>query len=163
ILLVASMSLGAVLLSSSVQRGRTGGATYESILFGQVLSVPVGDAAIAVGVSLAAVVVLWLGGRARPLRARAPAAAAGLGVALRGVPVGAAGLGLMVLVAVGIVTAMRLVGVVLASAILVLPGATALRLSDRLGRVLALACLTGVVGLVVGVGAAIRLDWPAGA
>jgi ABC-type Mn2+/Zn2+ transport system permease subunit len=152
------MSLGAVLLSSSVQRGTTGGATYESILFGQILSVPVMDAAIAIGAAGVSVAVLWLIRRPLLLWSFDPTAAAAAGV-----PARALRLGLMVLLAVAIVTAMRLVGVVLASALLVLPGATALRLSERLSRVVALACVSGLVGLIGGVSAAIRLDWPAGA
>jgi len=65
---------------------------------------------------------------------------------------------LMVLLAVAVVTSMRLAGVVPATALLVLPGAIALRLSSRMGRVLVLACAAGVAGLLVGLWASLQFD-----
>ncbi|MCA9288978.1 MAG: metal ABC transporter permease, partial [Phycisphaerales bacterium] len=49
-----------------------------------------------------------------------------------------------------IVTIMRLAGVLLATALLVLPGATGLRLSDRLSGVMAWSLAAGVVGVMGG-------------
>lgn len=159
ILLVASMSLGAVLLAAANRAGRAGGgASYEAVLFGQVLSVPAADAWLAAGASGASIMALWL--FRRPLLMWAFDET---GAAAAGVPTRAARLGLMVLLAVAIVTAMRLVGVILASALLVLPGATALRMARHLGTVLAAAVVAGLTGLVGGVAGALAFDWPAGA
>ena len=56
-----------------------------------------------------------------------------------------------VLNALAIVTVMKLAGVVLATALLVLPGATGLRLSDRLSGVLAWSLGAGVLGVLAGI------------
>jgi ABC-type Mn2+/Zn2+ transport system permease subunit len=57
---------------------------------------------------------------------------------------------MLALLSVTIVLTVRLAGIVLVSALLVIPGATASLLSRRLGRVLALALLIGLVGVVGG-------------
>jgi ABC-type Mn2+/Zn2+ transport system permease subunit len=57
---------------------------------------------------------------------------------------------------------MKLAGVILATALLVLPGAIALRLSDRLWAVVALSVGAGVAGLIGGFIASIELNWQAG-
>jgi len=64
---------------------------------------------------------------------------------------------LLILLAITIVVSIRLAGVVLVTALLVLPGATALQLSRRLGRVLLLSWATGLVGTVGGLLIAIEL------
>lgn len=159
VFLVASMSLGAVLLSISVRTQRLGGAAgYESILFGQIMAIGPVDAAAAAIASALTLGVLWWIRRPLLLWAFDQTAAEALGVRARGLR-----LALMVLLAVAIVTAMKLVGVVLATALLMLPGATALKLSDRLGRVCVLACLTGLAGLAIGVVLSLELDLPTGA
>lgn len=58
---------------------------------------------------------------------------------------------LLVLVAVVTVVGMRVAGSVLVPALLVLPGATALRLSNRLGTAITLSLTVGLVGSVGGV------------
>jgi zinc transport system permease protein len=69
---------------------------------------------------------------------------------------------LMVLLAVSVVVAMKLAGVVLATALLVLPGAAALRLSRSLGRVLAISVGLGILGLIAGIILSTMWDWPPG-
>jgi zinc transport system permease protein len=69
---------------------------------------------------------------------------------------------LLVLLALAIVVTMRLAGVVLATALLVLPGATALRCSARLWPVVGLAVAAGLAGAVGGIVASFELDWPPG-
>ena len=66
---------------------------------------------------------------------------------------------LMVLVALTIVVGVRLAGDALVAALLVLPGATAMRLSDRLPTVMAASVLVGLCGALAGL--AVRARWPA--
>ena len=65
---------------------------------------------------------------------------------------------LMVLLAVAVVTSMKLAGVVPATALLVLPGAIALRLGSSLKQVIALAMGSSVVGLVVALVLAVAIN-----
>lgn len=70
---------------------------------------------------------------------------------------------LLVLVSLGIVAAIKIVGIVLVSALLVLPAATALQWSRRYLRVLALAVLFGVVYTVTGLVISYLINIPSGA
>ena len=65
---------------------------------------------------------------------------------------------LLILNALAIVTVMRLAGVVLATALLVLPGATALRLSDRLWGVLAWSLAVAITGVLAGLSLSFEAD-----
>jgi len=160
VFLVASMAMGGMLLSLSIRNGTLSGSTgYESILFGQVLAVSWNEAWAAVASSIAVLILLWLLRRPMLFWAFDEVSAGAFGVPARVMK-----LSLMVLLCVAIVTAMKIVGVVLATALLVLPGASALRLSDRLRPVLALSIAAGVLGLAIGVLLAIELgDLPPGA
>jgi ABC-type Mn2+/Zn2+ transport system permease subunit len=80
-----------------------------------------------------------------------------------GVPDRAMNLLLLLLISVATVTAMKLAGVVLATALLVLPGATALLLSWRSSRVLALSVLLSVFGVLAGLVLSFELEWLPGA
>lgn len=159
VFLVAAMALGAVLLAYHMRSGRlSGGATWEAVLFGQILAVGKGEAALAGAVALLVLGAAWW--FRRPLLFWAfdePGAAA------FGVPGLRMRLLLMILLALATVTAMKLVGVVLATALLVLPGAAALRLSTRTRPVVVLACAVGLFGLVAGVLTSLQLDLPTGA
>jgi manganese/iron transport system permease protein len=57
---------------------------------------------------------------------------------------------LLILVAITVVLAMQTIGLILVTALLVIPASAALQLCDRLERAIALATLFGVVGGVVG-------------
>jgi ABC-type Mn2+/Zn2+ transport system permease subunit len=65
---------------------------------------------------------------------------------------------LMLLVAVTIVVGVRVAGNVLVAALLVLPGATAMQLSDRLRNVIASSVLVALCAALAGV--AVRARWP---
>lgn len=160
VFLVASMALGGMLISLSIRSGKLSGSTgYESILFGQILGVSWNEAWAAVASSAAVLVTFWFLRRPMFFWAFDEVSASAFGV-----PALVIKLTLMVLLCFAIVTAMKIVGVVLATALLVLPGATALRLSDRLRPVLVISVITGVLGLMVGVVLAIELgDLPPGA
>jgi manganese/iron transport system permease protein len=66
--------------------------------------------------------------------------------------------GLLVLVGLAIVAAMRSLGVILASALLVLPGAAARPLSNRIGWVSLFSAVISVAGTVAGVWLSILIE-----
>ncbi|MBL8991026.1 MAG: metal ABC transporter permease [Phycisphaerae bacterium] len=156
--LVASMALGGLLVEAARALAQrlghpVGVRSWESILFGSILTADWGDVLIALGLAAMTVGVLWL--VRRPLlfwafdETSAPAF---------GVPAAVMRTVLMVLLALATVTATKLTGVVLASAMLVLPGATALKLSRRISVVLALSVAVGLAGLVVGLAVSLQAD-----
>ncbi len=85
------------------------------------------------------------------------------GAKATGIPTEAFSYLLVVLVAGAIVVAIRLVGIVLASALLVIPAATALQKAKTLKRALLLAVVDGVAVSLGGLFLAYILDAPAGA
>ena len=162
IVLVGSMALGAILVQAAPRIAAAEGLTYaprswESILFGSLLAA--GGAEAATSLILAAIVVAAVALLRRPMlffafdedSARA-----------FGVPTRVLRVSLMVLLALAVVSATRVAGVVLATALLVFPGAVALRVTDRLRTALAVSLGAGLVSLVAGVALAIELDWQAG-
>lgn len=159
LLLVGSMALGAVLLHIRLTRiGPTPMARgWESLLFGSILTVQPADAALA-WIALALIAfVLFMWRRALIFWAFESPAAQAYGVAT-----GAMRIVLLVLAAIAIVVSMKLAGVVLATALLVLPGAAALQLSRRLGAVFVLAVVIGEVGALGGLALSFETDLPAG-
>lgn len=156
--LVASIALGALLLHLHARGGGSAaGATLEASLFGSVLSVAPSDALAAWIIALAIGAMLALARRGLVFWAFDEPAAEAFGVAtLR------ARLTLLALLAVAVVAAMKLAGVLLATALLILPAAAALRLSERLGVVFALSAGIGVLGVMGGLVVSFETDWPPG-
>lgn len=156
--LVASMALGALLLHQAARSGRAGaGASLEGSLFGAILGVGPIDAAAAWGVAFLIAAVLWTIRRPLVFWAFDENAARAFGVnTLR------TRLVLMAMLGIAIVAAMKLAGVILATALLVMPGAMALRLSQRLGVVLVLSIAAALVGVLGGLVLSFELDWPTG-
>jgi ABC-type Mn2+/Zn2+ transport system permease subunit len=70
--------------------------------------------------------------------------------AVSGIPVGFIHYLLILLLAITIVLGMRLMGSLLATALLVLPGATALLCSRRIGFAMTIAVLVGLIGAIAG-------------
>ncbi len=68
----------------------------------------------------------------------------------------------MIALAATIVASMKLVGIILATALLVLPGACALRLSQKLPDVLVIALLIALIALGAGLAAASMIGIPVG-
>jgi len=66
---------------------------------------------------------------------------------------------LLTLLAIVVVLTMKVAGVLLVSAMTVIPGATALLLSRRLGLVVALSCAIGVLGVVGGLMVSLELGF----
>lgn len=126
-------------------------------LFGDILAVGAADLAWIYGVgalALAVLAVLW-----RPLLsitvheelARA-----------EGVPAGAVNLALVLVVALFVAVAMKVVGVLLAGALLVLPAATARRFAETPERMAVLASLAGCLAVLAGLVGSALTDAPAG-
>ena len=158
IVLVAAMAVGVIALQLAHARGVRNLPAWESVLFGSIVSVGWVDAAVAWGLAFVVAGVLWWGRRSVVFWAFDEPAAAAFGV--RG---GLVRDVLFVLLAVTIVVAMKLVGVVLATALLVAPAAAALRLSARLGPVVVLSAAVSFVSLVGGLVLSIEMDLPPGA
>lgn len=161
IVLVTAMAVGFVLIQQALvgmrAEGRTPRFGVESVLFGSMLGVRWGDAAAAAVVVVGELVVLWWYRRRVLFWAFDEVGAASCGVG-----VGATRTLLLVLLALAIVVTMRLAGVVLATALLVLPGATALRCSSRLWPVFWISAAAGLAGVVLGLVVSFELDWQPG-
>ncbi|MFY9115181.1 MAG: metal ABC transporter permease, partial [Dethiobacteria bacterium] len=80
-----------------------------------------------------------------------------------GVPVAPLYLGMLVAMAVTIMVSVKVAGVVLASALLVIPAATGYRLSDNYRGMLLISLATGLIGCVGGLALSYFLNAPSGA
>lgn len=159
IFLVASMALGAMLLALRARNPDAGAPpSWEGLLFGSIITVSRADAALACVVAAASLGVVWCTRRRLLFWAFDEQ-----GAESAGVRTGAVRVLMLALLAVAIVTAMKLAGVILATALLVLPGAIALRLSRRLGVVFALSGAAAVLGVALGLVVSFELDLPPGA
>ena len=151
ILLTGFFAVGVVLVS----RRTSYTSDLTGFLFGRILTVDRAEIAATTGIAVAVLVTLGLLGKELLLRAFDPDAAAALGYR---VPV--LDLVLNLLVALVVVAAVRAVGTVLVIALLVVPGAAARLLSDRLGVMtgvaVAIGALAGWLGLVASYEASVQ-------
>ncbi|MBX3386582.1 MAG: metal ABC transporter permease [Phycisphaeraceae bacterium] len=160
--LVGSMALGAILVQVSqniaASRGvSASGRSWESILFGSILMAGPAETLTGILCAVGVLAALWWFRRPMLFHVFDEESARAFGVPgplMRSL--------LMILLAVAVVTAMKLAGVVLATALLVLPGAIALRLSRRLTVVTAIAVAAGVVGLIGGLAVSAQFDFQPG-
>lgn len=157
IILVGAMAAGAIFIQIAARTGHPGNISWESMLFGSILNVGAADALVAWCVTGVVLLAMWWTRRRMLFWAFDEPVAAACGV--RG---GAMKVLLMTLLALATVTTMKLAGVVLATALLVLPGASALLLSARLWLVVTLSVALGVMGVGAGLVASFELDWPTG-
>lgn len=160
--LVGSMALGAILVQEArliaERSGRSSSVqSWESILFGSILTSDTRD--VTVGWTIAGVVIAgaWVFRRPMLFWALDEESSRAFGV-----PAKAMKIALMVLLSLAVVVAMKLAGVVLATALLVLPGATALKLTSRMWPVVGISVGSGVAGLVGGMALSILLNWQPG-
>lgn len=157
--LVGAMALGAILIHLRLKYAGPApmAQEWESLLFGSIASVTMTDAVIAWIIAVVVVGAVFI--LRRPMRFWAfdEAAAESFGVAT-----GAMRYTLLVLSAVTIVVSMKLAGVALVTALLVLPGATALLVSRRMGVVCAISFAVALVGVMGGLGVSIEADLPSG-
>lgn len=126
-------------------------------LFGDILAVGPSDLYWIWGggsAVLAVLIVLW-----RPLLAATVHSEL---AAAEGVRVNALQLGLMVLIAVVVAVAMKIVGILLVTALLVIPAAAARAFVRTPEAMAAVAGLAGMAAVVGGIGASAYLDTPAG-
>jgi zinc transport system permease protein len=79
-----------------------------------------------------------------------------------GVPAGAARAGFIVLLALTIAVAMKIVGALLAIAFLVVPAVAARPLASTPERMVAIAALVGIIGVLGGLGLSANFDAPGG-
>ena len=153
IMFAGFFALGVLLIS----RQRTFAVDLGSLLVGHILGASWTD--LIVMAILTAVVLLAVLAFLPELRFTAydPEVAA-----VSGVPVTLMQVGLLVLISLATVVAFRLVGVILAVAMLVTPAAAAVLISHRLTTMMLFAALIGVVSTVFGLYASFHLDFAAG-
>ncbi len=151
IVLAVCMAIGFVFYrlaaDRSTQRGLPPPPGIEDVLFGSVLGVGPAGASITALAALAVLAALWW--IRRPLLAWAFDESTAGSFGVNGERMRAA---LLVMLSVAVVATMQVAGVVLATALLVLPGAIGLRLSTNLRTVVAAslaAALAGVLGGLV--------------
>lgn len=154
ILMSGMFALGIAIIS----RMQSYSVDLAGFLFGNVLAVSVTDAWIAVGVWVLVLVALWLFNRRWVILSFDPTFAAAVGL-----PVGALHYGLMTLLSLVVVVAMRTVGVVMVLAMLVTPPATARLLVHRVQAMMLLSALLGAVAAVLGLYASYYLNVASGA
>lgn len=154
ILFTAALALGVALISSI----RTYAVDLSHILFGNVLGVSQGDLWLTAGVSLLVFTVMALSYRPFLLISFDPVLAATLRLRVEFFRTL-----LLVLLALTIVVSIQTVGVGLAAAMLVTPGATAYLLTRRLPSMMVLSGLIGAVSSVIGLYASYYLNVASGA
>jgi len=166
IALVVAMALGVILLDlraewvrslaehgSVTGRGALYTPSFHDLLFGNILSITRGETILA-GVVSAAV----LGWVALSLRGLVFYTADEEAAVTFGLPVAWLRNGLLVALGVMIVVAMRLLGVILVSAFLILPGTIANFWSRRIGHVLWVAMASATLSVVLGLILAMQLE-----
>ncbi|MDQ6524821.1 anchored repeat-type ABC transporter permease subunit [Nocardioides sp. LHD-245] len=151
---VAAFALGVVIISRAP--GYAG--SLQQFLFGSIAGVPDRDLVVIAGTGLVVLTVLFLlhHGLVAVTLDREMARALGLRVFLHD-------LVLYVLVTLAVVMSVQTIGNVLVLALLVAPAATARLLTDRLGAMMVLAPVVGVVGATVGLYVSWSWDLPVGA
>ncbi len=156
ILFATCFAAGVVLLRKSSHR--QGVFDPEQLLFGNILLVGTTDLWIVCFIALTTA-VFFLFAWTRIAYATFDEELA----RLSGIPVGWLESALLALLAAVVVASIRLAGVVLVSAFLVVPAAIGQRLGRTLGGVAVSAMVAGVVGVLLGFVVAYRLEWPEGA
>lgn len=165
IVLVVAMAVGVILLDLRTEWVRRMAASgelrevwqgyapsFHDILFGSILSVTRAEVWLAVAVTT--VIVLWVMLNFRGLLFYAVDEEAATAF---GLPTSYLHYGLLVALGLMIVVAMRLLGVILVSALLILPGVTAGLWSRRILRVMGGAVAIAAVSLVVGLAASMQI------
>jgi manganese/iron transport system permease protein/iron/zinc/copper transport system permease protein len=154
VITTASFALGLVLF------GRFGVAhkSVDAVLFGSVLGVSVGDVLVVLAVTVAAAATVFLQYRRLLFATFDPEVAD-----VSGVDTDRIDALLMVLLAVSILATMKVIGVVLIAAMLVIPPAVARMLTNSFARMMWLSMLIGGVSGAVGMYLSYHLDVSSGA
>ena len=161
---IAGDTLLGIMAHSTLSLGLVAIAFLETVrvdlmgyLFGDILAVQPIDLAWIWGggaLALAATVALW-----RPLLAITVHEEL---AEVDGINVARTRLLFMVLVALVVAVAMKVVGILLITSLLILPGAAARRFARTPETMAALAAIAGAVAVVAGLGASLRWDLPTG-
>jgi manganese/zinc/iron transport system permease protein len=146
IVLGVSFGLGITLVSGITARGIPGGAGLEQFLLGHTAALTARDAALLAAISAASVLVVLLAAKEATLVAFDAAFAAATGW-----PVTLIDYVLVTLVAVMVVAGLPAAGAVLVTALVVIPPVAARQWTDRVGTMIVLAGVFGLVAAVVGV------------
>lgn len=149
----SALSLGLVAVSFA----QTLRIDLMGYLFGDILAVGLTDLAWIYGggaAALAVLVAIW-----RPLLAMTVHEEL---ARAEGVPVIAIRLVFMLAIAVTIAIAMKIIGILLITSLLIIPAATARRFARTPEQMAALASLTGCLAVVGGLAASLRFDTPSG-
>lgn len=159
VVLAGAMAAGFLLHAIAVERAPAGRAIpgLESVLFGDVLSVGWADAGLAWGVASAVLGLLWWHRRAVVFWAFDEG-----GAVAAGVRAGRVSALVLVATSLAVVASVKLAGVVLTTAVFVLPGATALLVSNRIVRVVAWSIGAAIMGTAGGLVTSFELDWLTG-
>jgi len=169
VVLSASMALGFVLFTlaeSKHDHDDHGHATHgnedqhhliEDILFGNILDTDWSKAAITMAVAAGILLIAWFNRRRFIFWAFDEPVVDAYGLSSKRTTNT-----FLVLLALAVVMAMQIAGVVLAAAMLVLPGAAALNLTSKLRPVFIYSVLIGVAGAALGLLIGINADYPVG-
>jgi zinc transport system permease protein len=156
ILFAVCFAVGVVLLKKA--KRTEGTFDPEQLLFGNILLVGADDLWVVLGIAVATLVFVALAWTRLAYATFDEELAR-----LSGIEVGWLESGLLALLAAVVVAAIRLAGVVLVSAFLVVPAAGGRVLGRTLAGVAGWGMLSGVVGVFLGFLVAHRLEWPEGA
>ena len=153
ILAHASLALGLIVLASMEARP----VDLMAYLFGDVLAATIGDIALIYGggaVVIGVLVFLW-----RPLLSATVHEEL---AAVEGVPVTAVNLGFMMLLAMVVALAMKIVGILLVTSLIIIPAATARRFSATPEAMAVLAAVIGCLAVAGGLAGSMAFDTPSG-
>ncbi|MEM9065618.1 MAG: metal ABC transporter permease [Planctomycetota bacterium] len=156
IVLAVSMALGFLLYrvaANGTPPGEPPPPPIEAVLFGSVLAVTGADAVVAWLAAVGIGLTIWLRRHSLSFWAFDESGAEAFGVnseAMRTM--------LVVLIAVAVVITTRLAGVVLATALLIIPGASALRLATRMPAAIMWSSLVSLIGVLGGLIISVEFD-----
>jgi len=153
VITTASFALGVALLTLFGSKG----PSFDAALFGSILGVADADVWILLGVTVFAAAVIFLRYRALLFTTFDPEVAD-----VSGVNVARADALLMLVLSLSILTTLRVIGVTLVAATLVVPAVVARMLTNSFARLLALSTGIGAVCGFVGMNASYHLDVPSG-
>jgi len=145
IVLGTAIGLSALFLHLTTTRSATTGAV-QHVLFGSIYATPPGTLPIVVALSVVALCALAAVCRPLLLATVSPDIAASRGVRVRSV-----GLLYMLALAISVGLSSLAIGAILSTALLIGPPAAALRIAQRTGTAVALACLFGVAATWIGI------------
>lgn len=144
IFLTATLALGILLLAVRhyLRGSGTTPPSLEDLLFGSITSVTQADAYVAVAIGVVVFAIIFSMYHAFIYTALDEDMAR-----INGVPVGLINTLLLVMVSVIIVVSVRMVGLLMINALMIIPGATAKMLSRSFGRVLVASLVVGTLGV----------------